>query len=154
MIKRIHSDLYSGIIILAFSVFFYFMSSDFPIEGKRFPITIIYLLILFAILIILSGVKKSIANVPDERKEDDKKSVTWQQMKTPFFILLITVGYIVLISILGFFISTILFLTSVLLTLKVKGIKGYLLTVIGTSAFLYILFVKLLNVSLPQGIFF
>ncbi|MEI3610172.1 tripartite tricarboxylate transporter TctB family protein [Pseudogracilibacillus sp. SO10305] len=153
---RIHYDVFTGLFLLIISLCFYFMSAGFPSEGKLFPVTIIVLLLLFSVLIMFSGIKKTLFNKEDTTSTNGENEEAFQkeQIKIPLITLFLIVVYIILIGYLGFFVSTILFMTTVLLLLKVKGIKGYLFTVIGTTLFLYILFVKLLHVAMPTGLLF
>jgi len=160
MKQRIHNDIIIGIFLVVVSIILYNISNDFPPEGRFYPKVVLIILFMFGVLITFDGLRKSIFNKSAPTSKDNKSAeaeeniIKVRKLKLPFIVLILSILYVFLISFLGFFVSTIIFLVTILLLLKVKKVTEYLYAVIGTNIFLYLLFVKLLNVSLPEGLFF
>lgn len=68
--------------------------------------------------------------------------------------MILIVVYVFIIAKLGFYVSTLLFLTLILWITKVRRLLTLVTVPIGTLLFLFLFFQKLLKVSLPTGIFF
>lgn len=164
------SNIIIGVILLIFSAFYYFSTSEFPPPTKTenlgpafFPTLLAATLALLAFLLILnsflfrdaSGKEKDGAVIQGaERLEEDSFSAHDVSYK----FLLGTIGlsflYVGLISILGFLISTPLFLIILIRLLGYEKWVNNLAASIGLTAALYLLFATALGVSLPAGIFF
>ena len=164
------SNIIIGIILLIASAFYYFSTSEFPPPSKTenlgpafFPTLLAAALALLALLLILSslffrgatGKEKGGAVIQGaERLEEDSFSVESVSYK----FLLGTIGlsflYVGLLSILGFLISTPLFLIILIRLLGYEKWVNTLAASIGLTAALYLLFATALGVSLPAGVFF
>lgn len=77
-----------------------------------------------------------------------------ESTKRVLFACLIIIGYMAGIAILGFLISTPLFLFGIMWFFSVRKWSTLLVSSMATTAVLYFVFLKFLSVSLPAGILF
>lgn len=111
--------------------------------GLVFPKLIVGLLIFTTLLLGLSTFIKS-------RKQEEEESAS-SDFKMPWTILGSMVGYILIINIFGFFISTPIFIFS---SAKLFGVKtkASIILAVSLTLIIYLLFVQLLFVPFPSGI--
>lgn len=164
------SNIIIGIILLIVSVFYYYSTMEFPPPSKTenlgpafFPTLLAAVLAFLALLMILdsflargaSGKKGDGAVIQGaERLEED--SFSTEDISYKF--LLGTIGlsflYVGLISVLGYLISTPLFLIILIRLLGYEKWVNNIAASVGLTAVLYLLFATALGVSLPAGVFF
>ncbi len=156
MINRIHQDVVIGFIFILVSILLYMKTFDFMGEAAIYPRALIVFMIVFASLIIYSGLKKTkqLKEGHEVKYEGEEGPLTPSLLKSPFITLLIVGVYAGLLSVIGFFPATILFVIAFLWFMGVKKWKVYVLTSLGLNLFIYLLFVVQLNVHLPLGILF
>ncbi|WP_134700792.1 tripartite tricarboxylate transporter TctB family protein [Ammoniphilus sp. YIM 78166] len=156
MINRIHQDVVIGFIFILVSILLYMKTFDFMGEAAIYPRALIVFMIMFASLIIYSGLKKTkqLKEGHEVKYEGEEGPLTPSLLKSPFITLLIVGVYAGLLSVIGFFPATILFVIAFLWFMGVKKWKVYVLTSLGLNLFIYLLFVVQLNVHLPLGILF
>jgi|SRR5690625_4005908 len=156
MNKSVHQDVFSGIVLLLITVVFYWQTFDLPDRAALFPEFILYILMFFSVAIIINGIRKTKREKNGEEVErtDDEERITFSKIKMPLLILGILIVYLVVLDIVGFFVTTSLLIASILYILKVRKPLTYILTIVGVELFIYVLFVYFLNVNLPQGILF
>ena len=156
MNKSIHQDVYSGIVLLLITAIFYWQTFDLPDRAALFPEFILYVLMFFSVAIIVNGIRKTKKERDGEEvaQTDDEERVTLSKIKMPLLMLSILVVYLIVLDIVGFFVTTSLLIALVLYILKVRKPLTYILTIVGVGLFIYVLFVYFLNVNLPQGILF
>lgn len=121
------------------------------------------MLTVFALLLILDSLlsKRSSGNEKDgavikgaERLEEDSFMGENISKKLLLGTIGLSVLYVALLSILGFLISTPLFLIILIRFLGYEKWVNNVAASVGLTATLYLLFVTVLGVNLPQGIFF
>ncbi|QOY38257.1 tripartite tricarboxylate transporter TctB family protein [Anaerobacillus isosaccharinicus] len=149
--RRLHQDVFIGVGILIFSIIFYLKTGTMPSGAATFPKVILTTFGLFGIGIALFGLKKSKYKNEGVIDEDELDIPT---IKLPMFSLSIVIGYVILMTLLGFFVSTSIFVIGFMIFYKIKSIIAISLTVVSLNLFIYLLFVYQLNVRLPQGILF
>lgn len=137
------NDFILGFILITICGVFYFMISQLPEEGIIYPIFVTTILLGLTILHLLITYFKTEDVESEEFKNIEKKQ------------LLFVVGasgiYLFLINILGYLVSTVIFIATTLFGLKVDK-KTSAFVSFGFAAFVYILFKTLLNVPLPKGL--
>ena len=164
------SNIIIGVILLISSAFYYLSTIEFPPPSKTenlgpafFPTLLAVTLAFLALLLILnslffrgaSGKEKGGAVIQGaERLEEDSFSTDDVSYKFLIGTIGLSFLYVVLISILGFLISTPLFLIILIRLLGYEKWVNNLAASIGLTAALYLLFATALGVSLPAGIFF
>lgn len=146
----LNQDVIIGVFFILLTGTLYFMTKNLITEAAVFPIILILLMMLFSISIIINGRKRT--EFSDHG--DDEEKLTASLLKGP----LITIGgillYCLLITLIGFFPSTVIFLVAYLYLNNYRSIKIITITVVTLIIFIYILFVYQLNVKLPAGILF
>lgn len=161
-------DRIAAIVILIFSAFFYYQSFGISnqnltgLEATFFPRVLLAAIAALALLLLIrSFFIKSAAVKKVEQGEDGEEDAKRKWWKVPLIFALFAV-YILLIDILGFTISSFLFMTIVYLiaitatplkkTFKKHAVSiGFLLVVSITLTFI---FERFLSVFLPKGLFF
>lgn len=138
-----------GIIIIVLGGFFYALTFDFPklsadAPGPAFmPRVYCGLLIIFGLIVFIRGIL-------DKRKEEEQEKTFRYAIASMGIVLL----YIIVMPFIGFNISTFFLVLFLLLFSKVRS-KLILISIpIGTVLFIFIVFVKLLKVSIPTGSLF
>ncbi|MET3506473.1 tripartite tricarboxylate transporter TctB family protein [Halalkalibacter oceani] len=152
MKKGIHQDVYIGAGIIIFSLFVFIKSYEFMEEVGFFPRVLSIIFAGLALILILKGLKSG-KGISDEEKGEEE-SVSLELLKSPIAVFFIILIYIGLISFVGFFVSTSLFLIVLMMYLKEKKIVTYAVMVLGLNVFIYFLFVYQLGVRLPRGLLF
>ena len=146
MKRKVGKALGEAIILLVVSVFGIVMSilshNSFNVEWKLspylFPLLISVFLLVLSILLI------------QNRNVEDKKKVKGDY-RTLLFFALSCIIYLFIIDFLGFIISSILLLASVMFLLGERRWWFILLLSISVSLILYVLFASYLSVMLPKG---
>lgn len=135
-------NLILSIILLIVCGFFYSMTFKLPAEARIYPIFVNTLFMILSLTFLV----KSYLNKDSEEAKNFKNI----ELKQLIFILVTGGIYIVLINILGYIISTILYVLVALIGLQVSKKNSVLIT-IGFCLFIYVLFKLLLKVPLPDG---
>jgi len=142
-------NMICGISILLLGSLFYALTFDFPQLNANDPgpafMPRIYcgLLILFGLIIFIQGIL-------DKSKKEEKENTFRYAFASMGIVLL----YIIVMPFIGFNISTFFLVLILLLFSKVRS-KVILISIpIGTVLFIFIIFEKLLKVSIPTGSLF
>ncbi len=160
MKAKLHHDVWISAALIIFSVAFFSLTISFPKQSAVFPRFFLVGLLLFSLIILAGGIRKTkLLKAADDKGNCGKlqgkeKNITFDELKNPLVGLAFIIAYIALINILGFFVSTALFLASLMLKLKIKNYLLVALTTIGVTAFVYVLFVSQLKLIMPKGILF
>ncbi|WP_069870234.1 tripartite tricarboxylate transporter TctB family protein [Fusibacter sp. 3D3] len=148
------NDFAMGIIGLILSSYVFFTARLFPespstlVGPSYFPI--ILSLGLFALCIILI-IQSLVSKTEDKTESIDLKSPGIMRSFASF---LATIVYVSLLQILGFMISSVLYLFFLMLLLKNKEyVKMSIISVV-VSVAVYFIFKSVLHITLPTGIFF
>ena len=144
------SDIGVVVFIYAIVLLFYAMTLDLPPEVQIYPTCLIAGLALLNTLYLVLALKKS-------RKAgfiNDLPEVFEGFVKSQFFMVLTgCILYLVLMYVLGFYLSSVIFLVTVLYLLKVS-VRSILMTVVVLGVIIYLVFSRFLHVPLPVGIVF
>lgn len=133
------------IALLLLEVFYFVLIKQLPEKAARYPYFVLGLLFfLTLILAINTFFIKSNADEEDEKFKDIK-------IGQFLFITFASVVYIILIDIVGFFTTTVIYLLVVMLGLK-NSIKWSIVTSIIFPIFIYFVFVMFLRVPVPKGL--
>ena len=150
MVKRkFSSTFWEGVFLFVVSVFGIVMSfishKDFNVEWKLspylFPLIISFFLLILSLSIISQGLK-----VDGEKKEKGKVDT-----KSLFLFVIICICYLLFFNFLGFILSTIFILVSLMLLLGERRWWFIALVSIVSAIVIYLLFGKYLSVMLPKG---
>ncbi|NEU31811.1 tripartite tricarboxylate transporter TctB family protein [bacterium LRH843] len=154
MKKTLNQDVYIGIFLLVLAAILFGLSLSIKGEAIVFPIGLVLLLALFAILIMISGFKNREASSVTEEDNGEEENLSLDLLRNPFGVLLITFFYILLMNFIGFFPSTALFFICYFLYMGIKGISKYVFIISSFMIIVYVLFTTQLKVFLPAGTLF
>lgn len=159
-------DRIAGIVILVFCAFFYYQSFGISnqnltgLEATFFPRVLLVSIAALALLLLIRSffIKSAAVKKVEEGQEVGDRRKWW---KVPLIFVLFAI-YILLIDILGFTVSSFLFMTVVYLiaitaTPLKKTVKKHavsILFLLVVSITLTFVFEKFLSVFLPKGLFF
>jgi hypothetical protein len=134
--------------ICAAALFLIYLSMDFPMESRVFPIGVLSLMAILAAVVFL----RSFVNSQSEEQAQDPQ---------PFFIhrnrffasFACIVGYIVLLPALGYFTTSAIFFVAMTWFLGFRSYKTTALTIFIFLSFVYIVFVLLFERPVPPEFF-
>jgi hypothetical protein len=134
--------------IIAAALFLIYVSMDFPMESRVFPIAVLGLMAVLATVLLLRSFIGS---------QSEKKS----QEPAPFFIhrnrffasLACITGYIVLLPLLGYFTTSTIFFVAMTWVLGFRKYKTTFLTIFIFLGFVYVVFVLLFERPVPPEFF-
>ncbi|HHX50147.1 MAG TPA: tripartite tricarboxylate transporter TctB family protein [Clostridia bacterium] len=153
--KRLKSDVILLIGLCLVSIFLYYKSLAFPKGAEIYPRVLIVLILVLSIgQIIFSLLKERTVDEDSPDGEEEKQEKDFGQKYNPYLIFLFSIGYAILIKIMGFFVATAIFSAVSMWFLGLRKITTFVLSIGGISVFIYILFVLQLKVPLPKGILF
>lgn len=154
--KNVHQDIYIGLILIFLAGGLFVKNTSIKGEASLFPLILIILLVLFALFIIKDGYKKTknIRNGKEEKFEGEEERLNFELLKSPLGTFGIVSLYILLVTFIGFFPATFIFLVSFLIYMGVKGLMKNVYVISGFMLFVYVVFVLQLNVRLPSGLLF
>lgn len=142
-------NLIIGIIIVLIGIFFIANTLDFP-DLTLEPVGPAFMPRLYSILLIFLG---SILIIKALREKAENKE-TESNMKYALISMLIVVVYVLIIPLLGFYISTFIFSLTFLFFSQVRN-KIILVSIpVGAILFIFIFFDKILKVAIPVGSLF
>ncbi|WP_408011143.1 tripartite tricarboxylate transporter TctB family protein [Pseudalkalibacillus sp. A8] len=154
MVRNRVKDIVVSIIVLAISLLFYINTKELTPPADTFPIVVISTFALLGGLLLLKALFYKKYEYPSSKNDEEKDNINPKRRWISIICLII---YIFIMPILGFYITSILFLIllSVYLRNENKGWKGYLKPVclsIMVVGILYVTFDLLLKVPIPSGI--
>lgn len=135
-------DLILGYILLAICFAFYFMISKLPDKATLYPLFVTSILLFLTLIHLIVTYRN--------KSREESNAFKGLYLKQLFFVLGISGLYIAMINILGYVVSTVLYILISLIVLKTEKVKSIMLSA-GTAAFIFILFKILLRVPLPKG---
>ncbi len=141
-------DLVIGIIVAALGVFLWTYTNGPKISDQNRNFSRFVLAVFIGLGLILAVI--SIVNA----KKPRGKEVTIPEFKNPLIMYVIIIAYVLLMTRLGFFAATVLFMPVVMLFMGYRKPIPIVCVTAGMLAFVYILFVLELKVRLPKGILF
>ncbi len=141
------SDLYISLLMACTGIAALVKASGYPEQSRMMPFIYSSALILFSLLF---GLRTFFAHTKSDGDSVEKE----EPIKKVFFVMAIILGYITSIQILGFYTSTTLFL---LVFMGLMHAASWYISIgvsVATSVVVYFFFETLLNIPVPEGIFF
>lgn len=135
-------DTILGVILLAICGFFYFMISRLPEKATLYPIFVTTVLLVLTII--------HLAITLTKKTDEESKAFKGLEIKQLSFVLATCGLYVVLINVIGYVTSTVLYVLASLIGLKVSK-KASALISVGFAICVYVLFKVFLHVPLPKG---
>ncbi|MCB9504171.1 MAG: tripartite tricarboxylate transporter TctB family protein, partial [Deferribacteres bacterium] len=147
----ITGDTVISTIIFYLSLYLYLMTLGFP-SGKlgqtagpaAMPRLWLYGLVLFSVLLIFSVI----------RALNKEKKIADRSVKKPLSIIALTVAYLLVLDMLGYYLSTLIFLIAGSYLISYRKHAIIISSAVGFVALSWLIFYKILQVPLPVGILF
>lgn len=141
-----------GLCLIAVSLGFLGYTLPLSSDAATWPRVVLLLLILLGTVLTVRGFRAP-ASQPAGGAESDGE---WSRavLRGPALTLLIVLGYAVLVSLVGFFPATALYLCAHLWFSGVRDLRVYAGVTVGFIGLVYLLFVYELQVPLPTGLVF
>ena len=133
-----------GLFIL--EAFYFILIKQLPPKAARYPYFVLGLMVFLTLLLAINTFLIKPKNTED-KEEDQFKGNLYGQF---FLIMALSAVYVILIDIIGFFVTTAIYLFVTMVILK-SNIKWSIVVSIVFSIFLYLVFVSFLKVPVPRG---
>lgn len=154
MKRVIHEDLLMSVFFILTGILFFLNSSDLPRETTLFPLLCSAGMIIMSIPVFINGLKKTVSSAQMSSEERKRAPLSWSNVKIPLLTFLMVVVYAFCISHIGFFVSTFVFMMSLMYLQQYRKLKNMLLVTVGFEVLVYLIFVLELHLRLPSGILF
>lgn len=139
-------DRITGISFILFGLIFLYETTKLPVDSQSYPRFMIGIMMVLALLVIIrSFMRSSVKKTWGELFE----GVEWKRL---LFVLLGSLGYLFLVNVLGFFVTTIIYLLITMIVLKANRLT-ILISIPVFTLVLYLIFRVFLKVPLPTGYF-
>ncbi len=146
MKKQFIYNLVAATVAILFAWIFYYESLDLPRVAYLFPRRLTYLITILAVALVIEAYYKYRKGVQEDQEEGIK--VLRASLFTGSIVL-----YILAIDLVGYFITTPLFIFGTMYFLKSTKTRNILFITVGFTLFVYLLFVRFLNLPIPLGSF-
>ena len=137
-------DRFLTIGLFVLEAFYFFLIKQLPPKAARYPEFVLSLMLFLTILL---AINTFIIKPKNVEEEDKFKGNLFKQF---FFVIAISVVYVILTDIIGFFVSTAIYLFVTMVALK-SNVKWSIVVSILFPIFLYLVFVSFLKVPVPRG---
>ena len=134
-----------GLFIL--EAFYFILIKQLPPKAARYPYFVLGLMVFLTLLLAINTFIIKPKNAEEDKEEDQFKGNLYGQF---FLIMALSAVYVILIDIIGFFVTTAIYLFVTMVTLK-SSIKWSIVVSILFPVFLYLIFVSFLKVPVPKG---
>ena len=134
-----------GLFIL--EAFYFILIKQLPPKAARYPYFVLGLMIFLTLLLAINTFLIKPKNTEENKEEDQFKGNLYGQF---FLVIALSAVYVILIDIIGFFVTTAVYLFVTMLALK-SNIKWSIIVSILFPIFLYLIFVSFLKVPVPRG---
>ena len=134
-----------GLFIL--EAFYFLLIKQLPPKAARYPYFVLGLMIFLTLLLAINTFLIKPKNTEENKEEDQFKGNLYGQF---FLVIALSAVYVILIDIIGFFVTTAIYLFVTMLALK-SNIKWSIVVSILFPIFLYLIFVSFLKVPVPRG---
>ena len=133
-----------GLFIL--EAFYFILIKQLPPKAARYPYFVLGLMVFLTLLLAINTFLIKPKNTED-KEEDQFKGNLYGQF---FLIMALSAVYVILIDIIGFFVTTAIYLFVTMVALK-SSVKWSIVVSILFPIFLYLIFVSFLKVPVPRG---
>jgi len=134
-----------GLFIL--EAFYFLLIKQLPPKAARYPYFVLGLMVFLTLLLAINTFLIKPKNSEEDKEEDQFKGNLYGQF---FLIMALSAVYVILIDIIGFFVTTAIYLFVTMVALK-SSVKWSIVVSILFPIFLYLIFVSFLKVPVPRG---
>ena len=142
--KKLHQDVYVGIVMIVFSAWAALAGLKIPGEPGVVPVAVAVIMLALGVCVLVKGIKMTVAG------GEITYSMSWSKIDVSIYAYLAVVLYVVLFFVLGYFTATFLFLTGMMLFLKAGSWKKCALISLIAVVCLYVLFVVFFGVNVAK----
>ena len=147
MINAVHERLMASGIFAA-AIYLIYLSMDFPWGSRVFPLAIL------GLMAVLSAVVFIRTLYSDKYKDETATSAKFFRHPVRFLLSVgVILSYVVLLPILGYFTTSVLFFLAMTAILGYRNYKNIALTIVTFLAFVYAVFVVLFERPIPPEFF-
>ena len=146
---KIWQNRFIAIVLISLSVYLGNQARDFPARGGVFPLFSFVCIALLALILLISTFFEKTPSQPGEQKV----KLNWDKIK-PYILFGLVIIQVYVMELLGYFVSTGLFMILSALMLGTRKIRTIAYTIIIIFPVFYLFFVIGLKVELPRGILF
>lgn len=143
-------DKFIAIILLLILGPAYYMTYSFPPRSAIFPRAFIVITAILAVVLLIQAIYKEKKNMP--LKAGEAAQYTPAQRYRLFLAVTITIFYLVIIPVLGYFVTTAVYMFVLMTLLKKDKLVTHVIVTVCTTLVLYGVFGVLLKIWLPRGI--
>lgn len=153
-------DSFVGAIFLILAAIMYYFSTKidnndpFAMNPASYPIIIIAVIALLALIILAGGIKKGLHNAHTDDASTEIEEVSKANYNNPLKIILLLIAYVFGFAYIGFIVSTIAMVCVGTLMLGYRSYVRMAIASIVVTLIMYFGFAKLLLVSFPSGLLF
>ena len=141
-------DRYLTIGLFILEAFYFLLIKQLPPKAARYPYFVLGLMAFLTLLLAINTFIIKPKNAEEDKEEEDKfKGNLYGQF---FFVVVLSAVYVILIDIIGFFVTTAIYLFVTMVALK-SSVKWSIVVSILFPIFLYLIFVSFLKVPVPKG---
>lgn len=152
---RVHPDVIISGISIVFSCVLLLEIWDYPADVQLFPKVFLIFFMAFMAIVLARGILRSRAKARDDGAVSE--SEWWckaETVRNPIITAGFVVAYVALIGIIGFYLSSLLYMCSAMYYFgSKKMVRNFLISIV-VLAFIYALITWQLSVTLPMGIVF
>ena len=134
-----------GLFIL--EAFYFLLIKQLPPKAARYPYFVLGLMVFLTLLLAINTFIIKPKDAEEDKEEDQFKGNLYGQF---FLIMALSAVYVILIDIIGFFVTTAIYLFVTMVALK-SSVKWSIVVSILFPIFLYLIFVSFLKVPVPKG---
>ena len=143
-------EVWLGLGLVAFSTFFLFECNKLSEQAAQYPRIILSTLLAFSVALLIQGIWYSFRPQKyAERYGKSAKAIDWNVVSNPLIVFGATVLYLVLFHFINFFVATAVFVPLIMWIFRERKVLNMLLVTVGLELFVWLMFVKLLNVYFP-----
>lgn len=148
--KRIHPDVWVGVVILAIMGALYYMTGSFMYAEvtATFPRMILIAIMACDLVVLIKGIRATAAMNKEMGETDEAEPTFWQKYKAPTLVFLIFLAYLLVFYFLNFYVATALMLVGLMLFFGVRSWKPLVFVPAGFLLATYLLFDIILSVRL------
>lgn len=145
--KKSFADMVIGIVLLAFLTSLAVQVPAIPEVSRGYPLVLLIISYIMTIYLLVNSIVK-------QKKEEKQQTQVIEQVKIIVPYCLMIAVYLVMMSKIGYIVSTVLFMAASLVYLKLKNKVVLIVLSIVLTIILYFVFTNFLTVILPRGSWF
>lgn len=148
-----YSDIIIGVALILLGIHIFFISGKFEVLSKVtfggpefFPRFVATLLMICCAVLIVNAIRGKSLN---KRQQARPRDLLWV-----LYTFVLTLGYVLMIRHIGFFVGTVVYLIFFLIMVRERRPSVVSTTAVLVPLAIYLVFVRIMNIPLPEGLLF